>query len=133
MDLNFIISLIIGFIVAIIFSLKRVKIKLISISLYILLKFNEKKRNKLIKKAIFSTDLKEKTKAIDELIKMKSTLLHRKLIRDSIKFLAIYAIITLIILLTIGYIINSIFKSPFSYISGWFIGFIVMIIKNKFF
>ncbi len=133
MDLNFIISLILGFIIAIIFSLERVRSKFISISLNILLKFNERKRNKLLKKALFSKNLKEKTKAIEELTKTKFLPIQKKLYYNAIKLLLVYFIIVSAIILVIGYIITSIFNSPIGYILGWFIGFITMIIKNKFF
>jgi len=131
MDLNFIISFIIGFIVAIIFSLEKVRLKFIKISLNILLKLNKRKKDKLLKKVLFSKNLKEKVKAAEELTKTESLLNYKKLAYNAIKLIAIYAIITLAILLAIWYIISSIFKSTFGYILGWFIGFIIMIIKNK--
>jgi len=133
MDLNFVISFIIGFIIAIIFSLEKVRLKFINISLKIFLKFDERKRNKLIQKALFSKNPEERTKAIKELNKMNTLLNHKKLVNNAIKLLVIYIIITSAILFIIGSIVNVIFNSPVSYILGWFIGFIVMLIKNKFF
>ncbi len=133
MVLNFIVSFIIGFIVAIIFSLEKVKYKFLRISLNILLKLNERKKNKLLNKALFSKDIKERFKAIEELTKSKPLLMHKKLLYSSVKLLIVYFIIISAILLAIWYIVNSIFHNSIGYFLGWLIGFITMIIKNKFF
>jgi len=133
MDPNFIISFIIGFIIAIIFSLEQVRLKFTNISIRILLKLNERKKNKLLNKALFSKSLKERIKAIKELRKNKKVPLHKRLMYNVIKLLLIYVIIISAILLTIGYIVNLIFHNSLGYILGWFMGFIAMFIKNRFF